>query len=193
VKTTVRNQPRKSVSFGQQLRLAFQLFLIMAVVEVINMVSGRFLNQFGLIPRETMGLIGIVTSPFIHGNLTHFLGNMPPLLLFTVLVLEHGRTRFWLASIGIVILGGAGVWLFGRASIHIGASGLVFGYFGYLFVAGFISKEFKLLSISIFVAVLYGGMLWGVLPTQPMVSFESHLFGLIAGIMMALLVGRAKR
>jgi membrane associated rhomboid family serine protease len=189
----VRNRPRQSVTFGSQLRFAFQLFVVMALVELINLLSGRALNQFGLIPRETFGLIGIVTSPFIHGNLSHFISNMPPLLLFTILVFEHGRLRFWFASIGIVVLGGLAVWFFGRPSIHIGASGLIFGYFGYLLVAGLISREFKLLFISLFVAIVYGGMLWGVLPTQPMVSFESHLFGLIAGVVMALLIGRAKR
>jgi membrane associated rhomboid family serine protease len=185
--------PRKPVPVSQQLRLTFQLFLIVGLVEVINLMTGRSLNMFGIVPRETFGLTGIFTAPFIHGNLTHFVSNLPPLLLFTLLTFQHGKIRFWSATLGIVVLGGLAVWLFGRSSIHIGASGVIFGYFGFLLVAGFVSKEFKLTAIALFVGLFYGGMLWGVLPVNAYISFESHLFGLLAGAFMALLIGSAKR
>lgn len=184
---------RRPVPLKAQLKIVFNLFVIMGAIELVNTFTGRFLNNFGIIPRTEAGLVGILFAPFIHGNALHFAGNIVPLLLFAALMLEHGRLRFWLVSTGIVVLGGFGVWAFGRTSIHIGASGLIFGYLGFLVAAGIVSKELKLLVISLFVGFFYGGMLWGVLPTQDYISFESHLFGLLAGILMALLVGSAKR
>ena len=185
--------PRKPVPLKAQLSIVFKLFLFVGAIELVNTFTGRFLNQFGILPRTEFGLFGILFAPFIHGNSLHFAGNIAPLLLFSALMLEHGRLRYWLVSSGIVIIGGLGVWTFARSSIHIGASGLIFGYLGYLVAAGLVSKELKLLVIAVFVGFFYGGMLWGVLPTQDFISFESHLFGLLAGIVMALLVGSAKR
>ncbi len=184
---------RRPVSLKVQLKIVFNLFLVVAAIELINTLTGRTLNQFGIIPRTDVGLIGILSAPFIHGNSLHFASNIVPLLLFATLMLEHGRLRFWLGSTGIIVLGGLAVWAFGRNSIHIGASGLIFGYLGFLVTAGIVSKELKLLVIALFVGFFYGGMLWGVLPTQEYISFESHLFGLLAGIFMALLIGGAKR
>lgn len=183
---------RQNVPVTQQIRYLVTLAALLIIIEVANMLSGRALNQFGLLPGTTTGLLGIFSAPFLHGNWAHLLSNLPPLLVFSLLMFQHGRWRMVLASIGIILIGGLLVWQFGRMSFHVGASGVVFGYFGFLLVAGFVSKEFKLLLIAIAVGLLYGGMLWGVLPIKAYVSFESHLFGLLAGAFMAMLIGSAK-
>lgn len=185
--------PRRRLPFAQQIRLLFFSVVVFTAIEVFNGVSGRSLNAFGVIPRHPDRLLNILFSPFIHGNFTHFISNLSTLIIFQWLLLWHGILRFWLVSVAVIVLGGLGVYLFGRPAIHIGASGLIFGYFGYLLLAGLLSRELPLLLISLLVGALYGSLLWGVLPIQPYVSFESHLFGLLAGLVMALLVGGAKR
>lgn len=182
---------RKKVPLAQQFHWLLFLAFFFATAEAINVLTGRVFNGYGIIPRLESSLPGIFISPLLHGNFAHFLGNLPPLLLFAWLVLQHGKLRFILVTIGVVGLGGLGVWFFARPAIHIGASGLVFGYFGFLLVAGLLAREFKLLLISILVGFFYGGMLIGVLPVQAYVSFEAHLFGLLAGVIMAILIGRA--
>lgn len=184
---------RQKVPVTQQFRWLTLMALLFLVAEAANVLSGRAFNVFGIIPRAVDSLPGIFISPLLHGNFAHFIGNLPPLLLFAWLVILHGRLRFFLVTLGVIALGGLGVWFFARPAIHIGASGLVFGYFGFLLVAGLISREFKLLLISILVGFFYGGMLIGVLPIQAFVSFEAHLFGLLAGVFMAFLFGRASR
>lgn len=166
-------------------QLVVGFFLLLTVLEVINLLSGRALNQFALFPRETNSLIGIAISPFIHGGLWHYLSNIVPICLFSFLVLQYGHSRFWLISFFIILLTGTLVWLFGRSAYHLGASGLVYGYFGFLVLAGFLSKRPKLIGISLLVGFFYGGLIFGVLPLQKFVSWESHLFGLVSGLIAA--------
>lgn len=181
---------RQQISFGAQIRVVLTTSGLVAVIEVINLVTGRELNRFGLIPRDIDAFYGVLTAPLLHGSSTHFLSNIVPLAIFSLLLLQHGVRRFWLVTAGCILLSGALVWLFGRGSIHVGASGLIYGYFGYLVVAGLLSGEIKLMLISIVVGIGYGGLIFGVLPSDPNISWESHLFGFIAGIVCAFLWGK---
>lgn len=182
---------RAHISISSQFQVVFWFALTITVVEAFNLFSERSLNTFGLIPREKDGLIGIATAPFLHGNITHYFSNVIPLSIFSFLLLQHGAKRFWLVTFFITLVSGLFVWGFGRPAIHIGSSGLIYGYFGYLLLAGWLSREIKLLIISLFVGVGYGGMIWGVLPSMPFVSWEFHLFGFLAGIVAAIRWGRA--
>lgn len=175
----------KNLNTKQQLKWVFIVMAIMSVIELINLISGRALNYFGNIPRYVPGLKGIVLGPFLHGSLQHFISNIIPLGIFTYLMLQYGIKRYWLVTLWIIILSGTLVWLFGRSASHIGASGLIYGYFGFLLVAGFLSKSIKLLVISIIVAFFYGGLIFGLMPSSPFVSWESHLFGFITGVIAA--------
>ena len=174
-------------------RIVCLIIALFFLVEVVNALTGRSLGQFGIYPRQLHSLTGLVTAPFIHGSPVHLLSNAIPLAIFSFLLLMHGTKRFILVSLWIMIVGGGLVWLFGRNAMHIGASGVLYGYFGYLLTAGFLSRQFKLLLISLFVMLGYGGMIWGVLPSRPYISWESHLFGALAGILFAFFCFKKKK
>ena len=158
-------------------------------IQVVNWITGYGLNPaFGLIPRYLGGLDGIIAMPLLHGSFGHLMANTPPLLVMGGLLVAT-TTRALLPVNAVVIgLGGGLVWLFGTSAIHIGASGLVFGWFGFLVVRGLVDRSLITLGATLVVGVLYGSILWGVLPGQPGVSWEAHLFGAIAGAAAALLV-----
>ena len=168
--------------FKQQINLVLLLCGIIAAIEVINFFTGRALNNYGLIPREGAGLLGIFTSPLLHGSIWHFFSNIIPFALFSFLLLQHGTSRYIQVTITCTVISGVLVWLFARSAVHVGASGLIYGYFGYLVLAGLMSKKFKLIIISLFVGIAYGTLIFGVLPVGRYISWESHLFGLLVGL-----------
>jgi membrane associated rhomboid family serine protease len=158
-------------------------------VQVANWIIGYGFNPaFGLIPRHVSGLDGVIAMPLLHGSFAHLMANTPPLLVMGGLLVATA-TRALLAVNAVVIgLGGGLVWLFGSSAIHIGASGLVFGWFGFLVARGLVDRSPVTLSAALLAGVLYGSILSGVLPGQPGVSWEAHLFGAIAGATAAFLV-----
>ena len=159
------------------------------VIQVVNWVTGYNLNiAFGLIPRHVSGLDGVVGMPVLHGSFGHLMANTPPLLVMGAL-LAATATRALLAVNAVVVgLGGVLVWLLGTPAIHIGASGLVFGWFGFLVARGLVDRSPAALVAALFVGLLYGSLIWGVLPGQPGVSWEAHLFGALAGAVAAFVV-----
>ncbi|TXH67983.1 MAG: rhomboid family intramembrane serine protease [Thiothrix sp.] len=152
------------------------------------------LEQFGLIPRNGFHLVGIVTMPFLHGSLQHIMSNTVPLLVLLTL-LAGSRANSRMIVLTIVLLGGALLWLFGRgAALHIGASGLVFGLAVFLIVSGLLERRLVPMLIAIFVTFMYGSsLLSGILPWQPGVSWDGHLFGGIAGAVAAFFLVRGKQ
>ncbi len=148
------------------------------------------LNEYGIYPRETWSLPGILVWPFLHGGFVHLAMNTTPLFILGFLVGLRGPKVFFASSVFIVILAGIGVWLFARPAFHIGASGLVFGYFGFLVAMALHEKRLSTFLIAAAVLFFYGGLLIGVLPSEAFISFEAHLFGLIAGILAARLFAR---
>lgn len=182
----------RHISFKHQVKIVLTICAVVFGIEVLNIVTGRYLNQFGLIPRDSSTLYGILFSPLLHSNLWHFLSNIIPLAVFSFFMLQHGTTRFILVTTTCALTSGALVWIFGRSAIHIGASGLIYAYFGYLLLAGILSREIKLILISLFIGLGYGGLIFGVLPGAPYISWESHLFGFISGLGCALLWAKEK-
>jgi membrane associated rhomboid family serine protease len=166
------------------------------VVEIIDVVLPFWgLDQYGIRPRTERGLWGILASPFLHGGFDHLIGNSVPFLILGWLTMFRERWHLALVTVMAMLLGGLGVWTFGAAgSVHIGASGVIFGYLGFLLLSGFFERRFGAILVSLGVGVAYGGLVWGVLPSQPGISWEGHLFGFLAGILAAYVAARlAKR
>ena len=146
------------------------------------------LSYLGILPRTTHGLIGIFTAPMIHGNSVHIISNTIPLLFlgWTLFYFYESKAKqiFIICYFGTNIL----VWVFARPSLHIGASGLVYGIAFFIISYGIFKKDFKALLISIVVIFFYGSLVYGILPYQPGISWESHLFGAVVGLLSALLI-----
>lgn len=151
-------------------------------------------NFWGIAPREMNHLSGILFAPFLHGDWSHLLSNFFPFVIFSSLIGLHSLKRFWIVFILSVVSTGTLVWLFARGqSIHIGMSGVVYAMWGYLIVYGFRKKHFRDILISVLVLVLYGGLVFGVLPNSPNISYESHLFGALAGGGIGYLLSRTNK
>lgn len=162
---------------------------LMWVLEGIDQfILGGALDGFGIHPREAFGLIGVLTWPWLHGGFAHLMSNTIALAIFGTLVLAWGRREFLAVAVVSTLVGGLGVWLVGASgSVHIGASGLCFGLFGYLLARGFYERKFGSIVLSIFIAVMFGSTLAGAVPglAMPGISWEGHLFGLIGGVLVA--------
>jgi membrane associated rhomboid family serine protease len=160
---------------------------LMWLLEVLNLsIFRNSLEQFGIVPRSWIGLRGILFSPFLHANLLHLLANTVPFLVLGWLVMVGGIRDFCVVSLFSIGVSGAGVWLFAAANtVTVGASGVIFGYLGYLLSRGWFERRVGSLLISLIILFFYGGLIWGVLPLVPGVSWQGHLFGFLGGIMAA--------
>ena len=168
---------------------ATALLALVGVVWAVSLI-GLFLMpavtyQLGLVPRRWDGLVGILGMPFVHGSVGHLLANTVPLLFFGAMLVGRSVRYFFGVTAIIAVLGGAALWLFGRQALHIGASGVVFGLFGFLVVRGLYERRLSSIAIAALVTLVYGGMIFGILPRGDHVSWEAHLFGLLAGVGLA--------
>ena len=170
----------------QALKTATIVVIVLWGIHAINWFFPFDLRYLGIQPRKLSGLIGIIGAPLLHGNLHHLIINTSALIVLLTVALAYSR-RLALVSLGIVIsLGGLLVWLLGSASaIHIGASGVVFGLVGYLIFIGLFRREWVALAISTAVFLIYGGILLSLLQTTPGISWSSHFFGFVSGILAA--------
>ena len=164
------------------------------VAEIADALTNLNLDRYGIQPRNLTGLRGIPLSVFLHGDFSHLISNTGPLIVLGGLISLRGAQRLLVSSVFITLVSGAFVWLMAGVvtgyGIHIGASGLVFGYFGYLAARGLYERSLNSILISVVVIALYGTIIFGILPTNEFVSWEGHLFGLIAGVLYAGLVGK---
>ena len=162
------------------------LYLI-AILWVILFLSLVFpLNRYGITPRSYSGLPGILLAPFLHLNSSHLLANSLSLFVLGSILIGLEKRRAIAISLFIIAGSGLGTWLIGRPdSVHIGASGLIYGIMAYLFFIGIFTGNFKTVLISVIVFLLYGGAVWGILPVNSFISWESHLCGFLTGIIIA--------
>jgi membrane associated rhomboid family serine protease len=144
-------------------------------------------STWGILPLSLAGLRGIICSPLIHANFEHLFANTLPIFILTFSLFFFYRKSAYIIFILIYLISGLFVWLVGRESWHIGASGVIYGLAGFLFMSGIISFNIRLLTISMVVALVYGGMFWGIFPNKPEISWESHLWGGISGLGLAFL------
>lgn len=158
---------------------------LMIGVHIVNLSTNGVLYHYGIYPRQPDSLWGIFAAPFLHGNLGHLLNNLVGLIIFSGLLFVHSLKRYLWSSVFIITLTGLLVWLFARNALHIGASGWIFGLWSLCIATAWYDRKFINILIALLVVFLYGGMLFGVLPNDPRISFESHLFGAIAGVVCA--------
>ncbi|WP_319420135.1 rhomboid family intramembrane serine protease [Pleurocapsa sp. FMAR1] len=152
------------------------------------------LDRYGIQPHTVIGLRGILFAPFLHGSFGHLIANTIPFIILGWLTMIQETKDFYIVSFLSALVGGIGVWVFGApGSIHIGASILIYGYLGFLLLRGYFQRNFPSIALSIFVAVAYGGLIWGVFPSGMRISWQGHLFGFIGGAIAAKIIAQEKR
>lgn len=156
-------------------------------VHILNWLVGAPIQSLGIMPRDLFTIWHIVTAPFIHGDIIHLVNNIIGLCIFSALILVHSIKRYVFSSVFIIITTGLLIWLFGRSAIHIGASGWIFGLWALCIANAWYERLFINIVIALFVIIFYGGMIYGVMPGDPRISFESHLFGALMGWLFAFL------
>ncbi|MCQ9167730.1 rhomboid family intramembrane serine protease [Corynebacterium sp. HMSC074C05] len=169
------------------------LVLIWTVFLVNEFIFGGALNNFGVRPRDTSTLWGILTAPLLHADYGHIVANSLPGALFAGLIAMSSKRLFWQVTLLITVVGGGLTWLVGGANtVHIGASGLIYGWLAFLVVRGFVNRRVMQIILGVILASMYSGLIWGVLPTQMAVSWQMHLFGGLAGIWAAVMFKRGR-
>lgn len=166
----------------QNVLLLVGLIVAIWAVSIIGFVFDGLVRTLALVPRELGHLPGVIGMPFLHQGFGHLIANTVPLAAFGALLLTRGADYFLRALMIVVFGGGVLLWLFGRSAAHIGASGLVFGLFGLLVARAVFAKSVESMLIAGVVMLGYGGLIWGVLPTDAGVSWDGHLAGLLAGV-----------
>ena len=174
-------------------RLAAKLSLgFVAVLWLIPLLGwGLELERFGVRPRQLIGLPGILVAPLLHVGFIHLIANTVPLLVLGTTMLQLYPTAAFRVLPAVYLGPGFAVWLFARDGVHVGASGLVYGLFSYIFVAGLIRRDRRAIAASLLVAFMYGTLVWGILPIKNGVSWETHLAAALIGAAMAIALRRA--
>lgn len=182
---------------GARAWIAAQVILLWVgllwVLEAVDVSTGHALDSFGIRPRRLDELVDVVPAAFLHFGFAHLMANTLPLLVLGFVAALRGVGRFLTVAFTVIVVSGVGVWLTAPGNSNTaGASGLIFGLFGYLVVRGFVDRRAGDVALGAVVAVLYGSILWGVLPTTSGISWQGHLFGLLGGVLAAFLT-RSRR
>lgn len=193
--------PRPRILPAHPLRAGLFMALVVAFLWVLEFVDRVFvatpadplgLDEYGIEPRAVDGLDGVLFSPMLHGGFEHLAGNTVPLFVLGFLVLAGGLGQFVAVTALVWLLGGFLTWLTG-AGLTVGASGVIFGWLAFLLVRGFFARSGRQIALAFVLFLVYGGVLWGLLPTNPDVSWQAHLFGALAGVVAARLTVAADR
>ncbi|WP_197321672.1 rhomboid family intramembrane serine protease [Saccharomonospora sp. NB11] len=183
--------PRKPLTAAV---VAVSFLALLYVVELVDVVLPMDLDRNGIVARSLDGLDGVVWAPLLHADWAHLLANSWPVAVFAFLAMAGGVGQWVVVTATIWVVGGLGVWLTApEHTVTVGASGLAFGWLAFLLVRGVFSRSVAQLAVAVVLLVLWGGMLWGVFPGTPGVSWQGHLFGAAGGVLAAWLVARADR
>lgn len=187
-------RPAPRIWPAQPLRAAVTITAIVALLWVLEILDRTVfvaidppqgLDDDGIIPRTFEGLGGILWAPFLHGGFSHLASNTVPLLVFGFLVLAGGLGQFLAVTTVIWVVSGVGTWLIGSPGSTIGASGIIFGWFAFLLVRGFFARSVGQIVLAVVLFGIYGSLLFGVLPSNPGISWQAHLCGAIGGVLAA--------
>ncbi|WP_235734517.1 rhomboid family intramembrane serine protease [Nocardioides alcanivorans] len=177
------NEPEARGSRVSDAALVIGVFVgVLWVLEIVDTILNNRLDRLGIEPLQADGLWGILFAPLLHSGFGHLIANTIPALVLGFLILLSGGPVWARATGTIWLIGGVGTWLTGGANtLHLGASVLIFGWLTFLLLRGFFNRNVLQILLGLVVFVIYGGVLWGVLPTTPGVSWQGHLFGAIGG------------
>ncbi len=165
----------------------FIFILILILVKTVELYFDTSFVRYGILPREFSGLKGVLLAPFIHGDWNHVFNNSVPLLILGWAMFYFYRSLAPKAILLSFFLAGIYTWISARSAYHIGASGLVYALFGFLFISGFLRKYIPLVALSFLVAFLYGSLIWGILPWDKSISWEGHFWGLFIGLVLGII------
>jgi len=168
--------------------IAGSFAVLIWLIKLAELIFGLDLIQYGILPRRSDGVMGILWAPLIHGSISHVFANTAPIIILGTALLYGYPKSAKIVIPAITIGSGLGVWLFARSAYHIGASGLTFGMMFFIFTSGVLRWDRRAITLSLLVFFLYGGMIWGIFPVAPEISFESHLFGAVTGVVFAFLL-----
>ncbi len=182
---------RARANFRLAARIALACVVLIWLIQVLNWALDLGLGRFGVRPRELAGLPGILLAPLLHGGFGHLFANTVPLLVLGTGMLYLYPSSAFKVIPAVYLAPGIAVWLFAKASsVHVGASGLIYGLVSYIFVAGVIRRDRRAIAASLLVAFLYGSLVWGVLPIERGVSWETHLAAAVTGLALAIALRR---
>ncbi len=172
--------------------LAVPLYFVLSLwlVYWFEVRNGYNFNSYGIYPRSLSGLKGIILSPFIHGDIKHLYHNSAPLFVLLFSLLYFYRSIAWKVFVYGTLGAGIMTWIIARKSYHIGASGIIYLLFSFIFFSGIIRKNYRLVAVSLMIIFLYGSMVWYVLPVKENVSWEGHLSGFVFGLILAFVYKR---
>ncbi len=169
----------------RDIKLPLYSVLFLWFIKVFEFLTGSSFVSFGVLPRDTDGLIGIITMPFIHGSFQHLFNNSVPLVLLGFVLLQSYRKVSLEVLTIIWSITGVCLWIAGRGNYHIGASGIVYGLAFFIFFSGVFRRDVRSIAAALLVAFFYGSMVWGIFPGKPGISWEGHLFGAVSGLICA--------
>ncbi|MGW3484812.1 rhomboid family intramembrane serine protease [Rhodococcus indonesiensis] len=191
---TVPDGPRPRPVWQRAALLIAGFVALLYAIEAVDAAAPAELDTAGIEPRSADGLWGVLFAPVLHADWAHLSANTIPLLVLGFLVLVSGIGRGLAATAIIWVVGGLGTWLTaGAGFVHIGASILVFGWLTYLITRGIFTRQANQIVIGVIVLFVYGSILWGVLPSDPRVSWQGHLFGAVGGVLAAWLLSADER
>ena len=178
------NKPKLNIS---KLLTPLLFPAVLWIVHLLSLLFKEDLSKLGLLPRNLVGLLGIFTSQLIHADFSHLISNTIPLIILGWIIFSFYPKVSYILFLFIYFVTGLLVWIFARQVSHIGASGVVYGFVSFLFFSGIFRRDNKSISLALVITFLYGGLVWGMIPGWKGISWESHLFGAITGLLAAYL------
>lgn len=185
---TLNNPQKDSFHLKRSFTLVAAFTIALWLIKIVEVLIDARLYKYGILPGHLSGLMGIFLAPLIHSSFSHLFANTAPLLILGTALLYGYPKSAKIAVPAIYIGTGLCVWLFARETYHIGASSLTFGFMFFVFTIGAIRWDRRAIALSLVVFLLYGGMIWGIFPHEPGISYESHFFGAMTGIVLAILL-----
>ncbi|PCI04849.1 MAG: rhomboid family intramembrane serine protease [Flavobacteriaceae bacterium] len=181
-------EKEKEIVFSKQVWVIPMLLLVLVwIVYIIELKFDFNFNKYGIYPKSLKGLRGVFFSPFIHGDTNHLLNNSVPLVVLSACLLFFYKEVAWKVLLVGTLLSGILTWIIARENYHIGASGVIYLLFSFIFFSGVIRKNYRLVAISLGVVFLYGSMIWYVFPVKDGISWEGHLSGFVVGFIFAII------